>query len=1057
MATKPNVKSFSATGEDGTALRLTVSTDIVDYMDSARAFGRENLADAGAHGRFQRRLIAIPDHKGGVLTPMVLSIGNANGLFLVRKESGAAGDGWRSIDLGAALAKTLGGAVQVRAVDAAWSDDDRIAVAVAVDSGDAAAPSRVFVAYDLSSAATDWNAVPWIDCGTRGAVRVSGIRVLDGGENGWMVVLDGSNGRLVALYLLRSKQRRSFAQAPVFNPAVDYQDIFDFQGAVEPETKSPGIVVLGQSGSGPVLSFRPFPEFKDDGTLGSVPPAWPLPCPAGANVLDVGLTRDGGTDLYVGGQGVHLIAAAEISNQEEAAVATIMSPEAAANVSRLSVADAKDGSAAAWALLHSGYLIVSQRADGSASWEPPIRLQKGVQDIGSVRGDRHVSTSLLLVYDDGKAGFILRNAGTEVWQESPLLVANAKRSIPVRCYETKLGLLSKRGAPQAGAKVNVSASVLTSVILNGRNIFIGPDLKAEAETDSEGRINVYDRARSLAPAVYRFAISGIAETLDVYPGGRIRGPFAVRTGRAVDMIEHVVVLMMENRSFDNLLGWLYDDVGNKPPRNIPNSGAPTFEGLSRNAFWNTREASKHDDPGAERVYATRGVSGLKGASHVGKYDWYNKPRPCPSEEYPSFLEQMFGTEAPAEGSAAKMNGFLANYIKAEAKDCNQIMECFAPDQLPVLSQLARSYAVCDRWFGSVPCETWPNRSFLHAGTSFGRLNNGDKLYEKSDPVPNLAAYAGRKSIFDILDSHHISWRIYQNSLGAPSLTGMQFWPHQYVAPLLRRERTTGTFQEFEQAARTGTLPSYSFIEPEFILGANDEHPGPLCDMRRGELLILRVWEALSNGPKWNNTLLIITYDEHGGCYDHVAPPATAVPPDDFEPQFKLGGVAPSRQFGPRVATVLVSPLIEAGTVFRGAVGGAEFDHTSILASLRDWLFTPENGYESLPSDWLPSARIAAAPTFWNVLTRSSPRTDKPNVGYWEHGAGREDTSAIDLANAIHSAMAAQAEIDRQVNAMTSADPAVEIDEATWKNLQARATAAINAAARTEGPGGTPAP
>ena len=522
MTTKPNVKSFSVTGEDGAALRLTVSTDIVDYMDSARAFGRENLADAGAHGRFQRRLIAIPDHKGGVLTPMVLSIGNANGLFLVRKESGAAGDGWRSIDLGAALAKTLGGAVQVRAVDAAWSDDDRIAVAVAVDNGDAAAPSRVFVAYDLSSAATDWNAVPWIDCGTRGAVRVSGIRVLDGGENGWVVVLDGSNGRLAALYLLRSKQRRSFAQAPVFNPAVDYQDIFDFQGAVEPETKSPGIVVLGQSGSGPVLSFRPFPEFKDDGTLGSVPPAWPLPCPAGANVLDVGLTRDGGTDLYVGGQGVHLIAAAEISNQEAAAVATIMSPEAAANVSRLSVADAEDGSAAVWALLRNGHLIVTKRAaDSGASWGTPLRLRKDVQDVAPVHGDHYSKTSLLAIYADGRASFLLQDASTNTWRDTPLLVANPKAVTPVGCYGTQLRVLEDGGIPRAAANIKVSASALTSVILNGRNVFIGPDLEAEAETDANGGVHLYDRARSLAPAIYRFAVVGVQGVFDVNPAGGI--------------------------------------------------------------------------------------------------------------------------------------------------------------------------------------------------------------------------------------------------------------------------------------------------------------------------------------------------------------------------------------------------------------------------------------------------------------------------------------------------------------------------------------------------------
>jgi phospholipase C len=730
-------------------------------------------------------------------------------------------------------------------------------------------------------------------------------------------------------------------------------------------------------------------------------------------------------------------------------------------VNHLSVADAEDGSAAVWALLQSGYLFVSQRHAGSADWEPPVRVQKGVQDIAAVRGDKHTSTSLLLVKDDGNASFILRNAVSQVWQESPLLVAHPNRTTTVRSYETKLRLLDKAGKPYVDTKVKLSASVLTSVIVNKRNVFIGPELNAEVEPDANGEIVVYDRARSFAPALYRFVIPGVAEPLDVHPGGRIRGPFASLTGRPIDMIEHVVVLMMENRSFDNLLGWMYDDVRNKPPRNIPASATPTFEGLAQKAFWNTREAAKHDASGVDRIYATRGVSTLNDATHVGKYDWHNKPRPCPKEEYPSFLEQVFGTETPAEGSTATMNGFLANYIKAEGTHSNQIMECFAPEQLPVINQLARSYAVCDRWFCSLPSETWPNRAFLHAGTSFGRLNNGDHLYEDKDPVPNLSVYSLRKTIFDVLDAHKIPWRIYQDTVCGPSLTAMQFWPAQYVVPILAKDttRVPGRFQEFEQAARKGMLPTYSLIEPEFTLGATDQHPGPLCDMRRGENLIHRVWNALSNSPKWKNTLLVIIYDEHGGCYDHVAPPATAIAPDDTAPQFKQGGINPFRQFGPRVPAVLVSPLIEPGTVFRAPPGSAEFDHTSVLASLRDWLFRPENGYDAVPADWLTSKRVAAAPTFWSALTRHSPRSDKPDMQKWNPAAITAGTAApagepvraseLDLTNPIHAAVAAQAEIDRMVNVMTAVNPALEIDEQAWKALQASAAAKVGAAAQIE--------
>src|SRR5665213_872866 len=202
MSTEPNVKSFQVDDVHGKSVHVTVSTDIVDYMASARAFGREDMARADAHGRFQKRLIAIPDRGTAVVSPMTLTIGSNNGLSLVRKTEAATGEGWKLTDLSAAFTKAGIPSPQVRALGAAWTDDDRIAVAVAVDDGQPDAPSRVFVAYDLSSK-TDWENVPWVDCGAREKVRVHGIRVL--GEpaesgGGWTVVLDGDAGRVDMLY-----------------------------------------------------------------------------------------------------------------------------------------------------------------------------------------------------------------------------------------------------------------------------------------------------------------------------------------------------------------------------------------------------------------------------------------------------------------------------------------------------------------------------------------------------------------------------------------------------------------------------------------------------------------------------------------------------------------------------------------------------------------------------------------------------------------------------------------------------------------------------------------
>ena len=153
--TTPNVSSFSVLDRDSRSTRLTVSTDIVDYMSSARTFGREDLANAEQQGRFQRRVIAIPDRRSSILTPMILTIGNRNQLSLVRQD---VTHGWQRIDFQSAF-----GSLQVHALGAAWTEDDRITIAVAVADVNQPSISRVYVAYDLSSQQTDWDHVAWID------------------------------------------------------------------------------------------------------------------------------------------------------------------------------------------------------------------------------------------------------------------------------------------------------------------------------------------------------------------------------------------------------------------------------------------------------------------------------------------------------------------------------------------------------------------------------------------------------------------------------------------------------------------------------------------------------------------------------------------------------------------------------------------------------------------------------------------------------------------------------------------------------------------------------
>ena len=497
------------------------------------------------------------------------------------------------------------------------------------------------------------------------------------------------------------------------------------------------------------------------------------------------------------------------------------------------------------------------------------------------------------------------------------------------------------------------------------------------------------------------------------PGVTIKPGMDIATGISVpaqfdvkNEIKHIVVLMLENRSFDNVLGWLYADQNNRPQLNIPAANPPTFEGLSEKKFFNTRYA-----PGSPPVYATKGVT---------KSPIYNQPNPNPNEDYPSFLEQMFRVDLHGSwptGSIklekTNMAGFLESYAREDKKAPERIMESYSPEQLPVISQLAKQFAVCDRWFGSIPSETLPNRSFLHAGTSFGRLNNGDKLTEEHDPVPNFAFYCDKRTVFDVLSEQAVSWKVYQDLLdgggplklallGAqllnlrPSLTSMQFWS---VLRKISLSSQIGYFAEFEQGAKAGNLPGYSFIEPAFLPPfTSDQHPGPFCDMLAGDDLIYRTYLALSQGPAWRNTLLIILYDEHGGCYDHVPPPNTAVPPDNSTPQFQLEGFSPFRQFGPRVPVVVVSPFIEPGTVFRSPQGQTEYDHTSVLATIRDWVF---RGAPPAPSAWLPSERVKVAPTLWGLLTRTTPRP-APAITARHAGPARDMAMELNVAESLQS-------------------------------------------------------
>jgi len=401
----------------------------------------------------------------------------------------------------------------------------------------------------------------------------------------------------------------------------------------------------------------------------------------------------------------------------------------------------------------------------------------------------------------------------------------------------------------------------------------------------------------------------------------------------LDKIDHVVLLMLENRSFDQMLGFLYSDEGNVSPAGHP------FDGLTGNE-WNP------DDTGRQiKIYKIKAND-----PHP-----YLMPGADPGEGFQNTNYQLYNSDTPMAGNAPANKGFVLNFKSAIASDlanhykdtlpdteASQIMGMYTPELLPILSGLAKGYAVCDAWFASAPTMTMPNRAFALAATSQGHLDDHVKVFT----CPN---------IFTRLSAKGVDWAIF--GYNRDPLTRHDFPDVQNAD-----DSHFGHFRDFQARAAQGTLPAFSFLEPSWDATGNSQHPN--YDVSLGEQFIRNAYDALRTGPNWASTLFIVTYDEHGGNYDHVPPPTDATPPGDgtvgeFGFDFTRLGV--------RVPAVLVSPLIAAGSVYRAAEG--HIDHTSVLKTLSErW------GTEPLTD------RDRSAASLADVLTLANPRTDDPLGG-----------------------------------------------------------------------------
>lgn len=487
-------------------------------------------------------------------------------------------------------------------------------------------------------------------------------------------------------------------------------------------------------------------------------------------------------------------------------------------------------------------------------------------------------------------------------------------------------------------------------------------------------------------------------------------------------IKHVVVLMLENRGFDHLMGWLYDE--DERPHIFSHEGDERpFMGLSTMDEMEFASLA-NPTPRGGNLPINRGARSPKTPAyntgetfeHIHNQMWTTAKMP---EEWfdPTTRERLIAEFI--EDHHPVMRGYVLDYnedvfhnmkVRLDKDDLSEVLDTYTPRQVPVLSGLARFYAVSDEWYCSVPSQTNTNRAFSVAGTSRGMVNNS--FYDPPTWNPGVTILkmiesgkwwtigkshadtlpSSTRCLFEVLEQANYDWKVYWQDGWPPHdvTLGVEWQYTRTMFPLLQAKQFDPNFVKFDASvpnnpffedARNGRLPAVSWIEPKWGGGkawnsairavGNDYHP--VSDTTVGEDFVMNVYNALSSHAKWKDTLLIITFDENGGTYDHKFPPLASPSFTDAcplpEPPINRHDMVEATrtqfgfrfaQYGVRVPTMLVSPRAPKGSIFRSPDPATPFDHTSIIATILEMAGISRE-------HWMLGGRVDAAPTFHHLL------------------------------------------------------------------------------------------